>query len=75
MTEAVIAPMDWFLYDNGLRHEKVKKISEKSLNCSNGINDTFHWYNFINAFWLIFHPGRILQIKSIATYSIQFINL
>ena len=42
MTEAVIASVDWFLYDNGLRHEKVKKISEKSLNCSNGINETFH---------------------------------
>ena len=27
MTEAVIVqkPMDWFLYDNGLRHKKVKK--------------------------------------------------
>ena len=24
MTEAVI--MDWFLYDNGLRHERVKTI-------------------------------------------------
>ena len=28
MTEAVIIqkPMDWFLYDNGLRHERVKEI-------------------------------------------------
>ena len=24
MTEAVIKSMDWFLYDNGLRHERVK---------------------------------------------------
>ena len=24
MTEAVIISMDWFLYDNGLPHEKVK---------------------------------------------------
>ena len=23
--------MDWFLYDNGLRHEWVKKLEEKSL--------------------------------------------
>ena len=25
--------MDWFLYDDGLRHERVKKLEEKSLEC------------------------------------------
>ena len=31
MTEAVIMQsksMDWFLYDNGLRHERVKNVWE-----------------------------------------------
>ena len=26
MAEAVIKSMDWFLYDNGLRHERVKRF-------------------------------------------------
>ena len=26
MTEAVSKSMDWFLYDNGLRHERVKWV-------------------------------------------------
>ena len=33
MTEAVIIQsksMDWFLYDNGLRHEGVKAVEEES---------------------------------------------
>ena len=26
--------MDWFLYDNGLRHEKVKKAVQKNISQS-----------------------------------------
>ena len=32
--------MDWFLYDNGLRHERVKKVKGK--------NKDVTWTNFIS---------------------------
>ena len=40
MTEGIIIyllrkSMDWFLYDNGLRHKRAKKIHMRQINRSN----------------------------------------
>ena len=48
-TEAVIKSMDWFLYDNGLRLERVKR-SQKKLRVDyycwkDNINSNINWNN------------------------------
>ena len=48
MTEAVIKPVHWFLYDNGPSHERVKstKVSALLRKLLNAISSLYE--NFIN---------------------------
>ena len=47
MTEAVIIQKPvWFLYDNGLRHERVKYLPNNRVKNMNGINTTLNMKYF-----------------------------
>ena len=38
--------MDWVLYDNSLRHERVKDITtSKGINCDKKISETLYLFN------------------------------
>ena len=42
--------MDWFLYDNGLRHEKVKVFKSLLVPQQITLKKAYHWKTFFNNF-------------------------
>ena len=63
--------MDWFLYDNGLRHERVKPIVKPIKNVRSSQN--FILANFIFSFFPYGHVEK-LKVLSVAI-SFEFENV
>ena len=53
--------MDWFLYDNGLRHEKVKE----DLNKNPQRNNAIIFFDFQNTFTTVLHKHAPIKKKII----------
>ena len=55
--------MDWFLYDIGLRHERVKRISLFSRIKEKSLRPLFHNLKQVNLFVLRFSFSNIYQVQ------------
>ena len=53
--------MDWFLYDNGLRHERVKE----DLNKNPQRNNAIIFFDFQNTFTTVLHKHAPIKKKII----------
>ena len=63
--------MDWFLYDNGLRHERVKKTFSMIVNMNSNYFILIHKLNLDNLFFFFVSMvgwGDIESLKIVDVY-------